>query len=84
MIQDDSQLTFGWDPTGKDGKINKNVSPKEKATYEFIHLRDVSDLEILNIKSNTWLKLTHVIQKIILLTGTFNNDKVWLSNSQSI
>ena len=36
MIQDDSQLTFGRDPTGNWGK-NKEVSSKEKARYEFIY-----------------------------------------------
>ena len=30
------------------------------------------------------MKWTHVIQKIIMLTGTFNHDQVSPSNSQSI
>ena len=40
MIQDNWHETFIFETqpaTGKDGKINKNVSLKEKARYEFIH-----------------------------------------------
>ena len=44
---------------------------------------DVYDFKILDIKTSTWLKWTHAIQKIILLTGSFNHDQVWPSNSQN-
>ena len=40
MIQDDSQETFIFETkraTEKDGKMNKNVSMKQKGRYEFIH-----------------------------------------------